>query len=66
MPHLVYSDTVTNSDAYQGYPATAMPTLAGQDVEVLLADHDSEAEADTPSSVTVLRFESKDRRRVLG
>jgi uncharacterized protein (DUF1330 family) len=58
--YLVYSYTVTNPDAYQAYPPAAMPTLAGHDVEVLVADYDSEAKEGSPSPVTVvLRFESK-------
>jgi uncharacterized protein (DUF1330 family) len=59
--YLIYSYTVTNPDAYQAYPPAAMPTLAGHDVEVLVADYDSEAKEGAPAPVTVvLRFESKD------
>ena len=58
--YLVYSYTVTNPEEYQAYPQAAMPTLAGHDVEVLVADYESEAKEGSPASVTViLRFESK-------
>jgi uncharacterized protein (DUF1330 family) len=59
--YLVYSYTVTNPEEYQAYPPAAMPTLAGHDVEVLVADYESEAKEGSPAPVTViLRFESKD------
>ena len=59
--YLVYSYTVTNPEEYQKYPPAAMPTLAGHDVEVLVADYESEAKEGSPAPVTVvLRFESKD------
>jgi uncharacterized protein (DUF1330 family) len=62
--YLVYSYTVTNPEAYQGYPPAAMPTLAGHDVEILVADYESEPKEGSPGSVTiVLRFESKDAAR---
>lgn len=58
--YLVYSYTVTNPEEYQAYPPAAMPTLAGHDVEVLVADYESEAKEGSPAPVTViLRFESK-------
>lgn len=62
--YLVYSYTVTNPDAYQAYPAAAMPTLEGHDVEVLAADYESEPMEGSPAPVTViLRFDSKEAAR---
>ena len=62
--YLVYSYTVTDPDAYQDYPPAAMPTLAGHDVEVLVADYESEPKEGSPPPVTVvLRFESKEAAR---
>jgi uncharacterized protein (DUF1330 family) len=59
--YLIYSYTVTDPDAYQQYPASAMPTLAGHDVEVLVADYESETKEGTAAPVTVvLRFDSKE------
>jgi uncharacterized protein (DUF1330 family) len=58
--YLVYNYTVTNQERYQAYPPAAMPTLAGHDVEVLVADYESEAQEGSPAPVTVvLRFPSK-------
>jgi uncharacterized protein (DUF1330 family) len=62
--YLIYSYTVTNPDAYQAYPPAAMPTLEGHDVEVLVADYESEPTEGTPAPVTVvLRFESEEAAR---
>ncbi len=62
--YLVYSYTVTNPDAYPTYPSAAMPTLDGHDVEVLVADYESEPMEGSPAPVTVvLRFESKEAAR---
>jgi uncharacterized protein (DUF1330 family) len=59
--YFIYSYAVTNPDAYQAYPMEAMPTLAGHDVEVLVADYASEPKEGSPAPVTVvLRFESKE------
>jgi uncharacterized protein (DUF1330 family) len=62
--YLVYSYTVTDPEKYQMYPPAAMPTLAGHDVEVLVADYESEAQEGSPAAVTVvLRFPSKEAAR---
>ena len=62
--YLIYSYTVRNPDAYEAYPAAAMPTLQGHDVEVLVADYDSEVKEGSPAPVTVvLRFQSKEAAR---
>jgi uncharacterized protein (DUF1330 family) len=59
--YLVFSYTITDPDAYQAYPPAAMPTLAGHDVEVLVADYASEVKEGSPAPITVvLRFESRD------
>ena len=58
--YLVFNYTVTDPEAYQAYPPAAMPTMAGHDLEVLVADYASEAKEGSPGTVTVvLRFESK-------
>jgi uncharacterized protein (DUF1330 family) len=59
--YLVYNYAVTNPEEYQAYPPAAMPTLAGHDVEVLVADYESVAKEGVPAPVTVLlRFKSKE------
>ena len=59
--YLVFNYTVTNPEEYQAYPPAAMPTLAGHDVEVLVADYASEVKEGSPGPVTVLlRFASKE------
>jgi uncharacterized protein (DUF1330 family) len=59
--YLLFNYNVTNPDAYQAYPPAAMPTLAGHDVEILVADYGSEAKEGSPSPVSVvLRFASKE------
>jgi uncharacterized protein (DUF1330 family) len=59
--YLVYSYSVTNPEEYRAYPPAAMPTFAGHDVEVLVADYESEAKEGSPAPVTVvLRFGSKE------
>jgi uncharacterized protein (DUF1330 family) len=59
--YLVYNYTVTNPEEYQAYPPAAMPTLLGHDVEVLVADYESEAKEGSGAPVTVvLRFKSKE------
>jgi uncharacterized protein (DUF1330 family) len=59
--YLVFSYTVTNPEPYAAYPPAVMPTLAGHDVEVLVADYESDAKEGSPSPVTViLRFDSKE------
>jgi uncharacterized protein (DUF1330 family) len=62
--YLVYNYTVTNAEEYQAYPPAAIPTLAGHDVEVLVADYESEAKEGSPEPVAVvLRFPSKEAAR---
>jgi uncharacterized protein (DUF1330 family) len=62
--YLVYNYSVTDQDKYEAYPPAAMPTLAGFDVEVLVADYQSEALEGSPAAVTVvLRFPSKEEAR---
>ena len=59
--YFVFNYTITNAEGYGAYTAAAMPTLADQDVEVLVADYESEAKEGSPGQVTIiLRFPSKD------
>ena len=60
--YLVFSYTKTDPDAYEAYPPAAIPTFAGHDVEVLVADFASEAKEGSPAPVVtvVMRFESKE------
>ena len=59
--YLVYNYTITDPEKYGAYPPAAMPTLADHDVEVLVADYESEAKEGSPAPVTVvLRFASKE------
>ena len=62
--YLVYSYTITNPEEYGAYPAAAMPTMAGHDAEILVADYASEGLEGSPGAVTVvLRFNDKDAAR---
>jgi uncharacterized protein (DUF1330 family) len=62
--YLIFNYTIVNPEAYQAYPAAAMPSLAAHQAEVLVADYQSDPTEGDPGRVTiVLRFESKDAAR---
>lgn len=62
--YLIANYRITNPETYEAYPPAAIPTLSAHDVEVLVADYDSEPIEGNPSSVTVvLKFASKEAAR---
>ena len=62
--YLIGNYKVINPEAYQAYPPAVMPTLAAYDVEVLVADFESEVLEGTPNHASViLKFPSKEVAR---
>ena len=62
--YLVFNYSITDGEGYKAYPLAAMQTMAGHDVDVLVADYASEPQEGSPGEVTVvLRFASKDAAR---
>ena len=62
--YIVANFRVTNPEAFQAYPAAAMPTLSAHGAEVLAVDLSSEVIEGQPAPVTViLRFDSKEAAR---
>lgn len=58
--YIVATYGITNPEAYPAYVAEVGATLTGMDVEVLVADYDSEVIEGEPGKVTVvLKFASK-------
>ena len=57
---MVFNYSITDADAYQAYPAAAMPSIGSSGAEVVVADYASEAKEGSPGEVTVvLRFPSQ-------
>ncbi len=59
--YVVATYNITNPEAFEAYTPAVMPTLAGRDAEVLVADRHTEGKEGDPLSVTiVIRFPSKE------
>lgn len=62
--YFIFNYSVTDPGGYAPYAAAAGQTLAGRNVEVLVADRASDAVEGAPHQVTViLRFDSKEDAR---
>jgi uncharacterized protein (DUF1330 family) len=59
--YLIANYKITNPEAYEKYPPAVIGTLAAHDVEVVVADYESDAVEGEPGHVTiVLKFASKE------
>ena len=59
--YIVATYTITDPEGYEAYTPGVIPTLMAHNVEVLVADHDSDVmEGEPGSSTIVLKFESRE------
>ncbi|HEX4655467.1 MAG TPA: DUF1330 domain-containing protein [Mycobacteriales bacterium] len=59
--YLVFNYAITDPEGYGAYPPAAFATMNGHEIEILVADYQSESKEGAAGEVTVvLRFPSKE------